>query len=69
MRLVKYIFIGVIVVLIVWGVGVLLYSMTSEDSGEESAHTTLWQDIPNEKIVFVSMADSPQGDLYLKRLP
>jgi Tol biopolymer transport system component len=65
MRFVKFFFIGVIVVLIVWGVGVLLYSLTSEDGGEATVDTPSWQDIPNEKIVFVSMADSPQGELYL----
>jgi Tol biopolymer transport system component len=65
MRLVKFFFITVIAILIIWGLGLLLYSLTSEESTEEAAGTALWQDIPNEMIVFVSMADSTHGELYL----
>ena len=43
----------------------LVVSCSTEESTREEDPFSLWRQQPNERIVFMSKADSPEGELYL----
>lgn len=44
---------------------ILLLISCEDDPKEDTDPYELWKTVPNEKIVFMSKADSPSGELYL----